>query len=136
MTGWVQQLEQVLPTFRQSLSLSPVFAFVFCVVFVDQCLSFCLFFWSLHCLSFFNLLLLITLLVSSNCSCNSNLSNKNYSKANNMLIYLQKHSLDSNYMKLQTLTTSEKGTYIVMKQPMSLDRLSVHDVSHNEATGN
>jgi hypothetical protein len=39
-------------------------------------------------------------------------------------------------MKLQTLTTSEKGTYIVMKQPMSLDRLSVHDVRHNDATGN
>ena len=36
---------------------------------------------------------------------------------------------------MQPMTTSEKGTYIVMKQPMSLDRLSVHDVSQHEATG-
>ena len=38
---------------------------VLCVCFVDRCLS--CFFWSLHCLSFFDLRITITTLVSSNC---------------------------------------------------------------------
>ena len=55
--------------YRKHLSSSPVFVGVrmtpsldLCVCFVDRCLSFC--FWSLHCLSFFALRLLVTLLVS------------------------------------------------------------------------
>lgn len=48
----------------------------------------------------------------------------------------KKHSLDSNYIKLQTLNVPDKGTYVVMKQPMSLDRLSLHDVSQSDATAN
>jgi hypothetical protein len=44
---------------------------VLCVCFVDRCLSFFPFFWQLYCLLFFDLRLLITLLLSSNCSCNT-----------------------------------------------------------------
>jgi hypothetical protein len=39
-------------------------SFVLCVCFVDRCLSF----WPLYCLSFFDLLILITRLVSSDSS--------------------------------------------------------------------
>ncbi|XP_076095359.1 uncharacterized protein LOC143066243 isoform X2 [Mytilus galloprovincialis] len=48
----------------------------------------------------------------------------------------KKHSLDSNYMKMQTMSTVDKGTYVVIKQPMSLDRLSLHDIGHAEAVAN
>ena len=41
---------------------------VLCVCFVDRCLSF--FPWSSCCLSFFDLWILVTLLISSNSSCN------------------------------------------------------------------
>ena len=41
---------------------------VLCVCFVDRCLFF--FPWSLCCLSFFDLWILVTLLISSNSSCN------------------------------------------------------------------
>lgn len=34
------------------------------------------------------------------------------------------------------MSAADKGTYVVMKQPMSLDRLSLHDVSQTDATGN
>jgi hypothetical protein len=41
--------------------------FVLCVCFVDRCLSFCTcFFWPLYCLSFFDLRILITSLISWN----------------------------------------------------------------------
>jgi hypothetical protein len=60
---------QELPTLREHLSFSGVRVtryLLLCVCFVDRCLSF--FFWLLCCLSFFDLRILITLLVSSNSS--------------------------------------------------------------------
>lgn len=36
---------------------------------------------------------------------------------------------------MQTMSTVDKGTYVVIKQPMSLDRLSLHDIGHAEAVG-
>ena len=64
---------QELPTLPGKLSSPPVFrgvrvtqSLVLCVCFVDCCLSF----WPLCCLSFFNLQILITPLVSSNTSFN------------------------------------------------------------------
>jgi hypothetical protein len=59
-------------TIPEHLSLPPVFSevrvtrsLVLCVCFVDRCLSF--FFWPLCCRFFFNLRILITYLISSNC---------------------------------------------------------------------
>jgi hypothetical protein len=64
-------VEQELLTLPQPLSSPPVLSgvhvtrsLVLCVCFVDRCLSF--FFWSLCCLFFFNIRILITPLVSSN----------------------------------------------------------------------
>jgi hypothetical protein len=64
---------QDLPTLPEQLSSPPAFSgvrvtrsLVLCVCFVDRGLSF--FLWSLCCLSFFDLRILITLLVSSNSS--------------------------------------------------------------------
>ena len=58
--------EQELPTLSEHLSLPSVFnvtrSLVLCVI-VDRCLSF--FFWSLCCLSSFDLMIMITPLVSS-----------------------------------------------------------------------
>jgi hypothetical protein len=71
-TRWVPLVEQELLTLSEPLSLPPVFSgvrvtrsllYVYCVCFVDRCLS--LFFWSLCCLFFFDLLILITPLVTS-----------------------------------------------------------------------
>ena len=64
---------QELPALPEQLSSPPAFSgirvtrsLVLCVCFVDRGLSF--FLWSLCCLSFFDLRILITLLVSSNSS--------------------------------------------------------------------
>jgi hypothetical protein len=64
-------VEQELLTLPEHLSSPPVFSgvcvtrsLVLCVYFVDRCLSF--FFWSLCCLFFFDIQILITPLVSSN----------------------------------------------------------------------
>ena len=82
ITGFVTRLtrrmplvERELPTLPEHLSSCPVFSgvrvarsLVLCVCFVDRCLSFCIFFfWTLCCLSF-DILILITPLVSSNSS--------------------------------------------------------------------
>ena len=69
----MSQVEQELLILPEHLSSPPVFSgvnvtrsFVFCVVFCRLCLS--SFFWSLYCLSFYDLQLLITLLIYSNFS--------------------------------------------------------------------
>ena len=66
-------LEQELFILPQHFSSPPVFSgarvnrsLVLCVCFVDRCLS--CFFWSLSCLSFFDLRILITLVISSSSS--------------------------------------------------------------------
>ena len=71
----VPLVEQDLITFPENLSSPPVFSgvrvtrsLVLCVCFVDRCLSF--FFWSLCCLFFLDLRILIIRLVSSNSSSN------------------------------------------------------------------
>ena len=69
-------VEQELPTLSEHLRCSSVFSWVrftrslvLCVCFVDRCFSFGIFFfWSLCCLFFFDLRILITPLVSSNSS--------------------------------------------------------------------
>ena len=73
LTWRMSLLEQELPTLPEQLSSPPVFSRVLklyvCVCFVDRCLSLYPFFvWSLRCLSFFDLQILITHLVSSNSS--------------------------------------------------------------------
>jgi hypothetical protein len=61
--------------------------------FVDQCLSFLsFFFWSLYCLSFFSLPLLITPLVSSNFSYKGNRRRKNGR-------IMKKHTIQLNIMQ-------------------------------------
>ena len=68
LTRRVPLVEQKRPTLPEHTSSPPVFSgvrsLVLCVCFVDRCLSF--FFWSLCCLSFFDLRILITPEVSSN----------------------------------------------------------------------
>jgi len=73
LTWRVPLVEQELLTLSEHLSSPPVFSgvrvtwsLVFCVCFVDRCLSF--FFWPLCCLYIFDLRILITPLVSSNSS--------------------------------------------------------------------
>jgi hypothetical protein len=90
LTRWVSLVEQELLTLPEHLSSSLVFSgvhvtrsigfidrclsFIY-VCFVDCCLSFCtFFFWSLCCLFFFNIWILITPLVSSNSSYYDHLS--------------------------------------------------------------
>ena len=81
ITGFVTRLARRVPLVEQELLTSsehlrspPVFggvrvtrSLVLYVCFVDSCLSFCTFFWSLYCLSF-DIRILITPLVSSNSS--------------------------------------------------------------------
>ena len=67
-------MNQELPTLTEHLSSRPVFSgvrvtrsLILYVWFVNRCLFFCPFsFWQLCCLSFFDLRIVITLLVSSN----------------------------------------------------------------------
>ena len=68
-----QIAEHILSTLPEQPSLPPVFSgvrvtrsLVYCVCFVDRCLSFL--FWSLCCLFFFEIRILIASLVSSNSS--------------------------------------------------------------------
>jgi len=69
-------VEHELLTLPEHMSSSPVFSWfrvtrslVLCVYFVDRCLSFrTFFFWSLCCLFFFDIRIMITLLVSANTS--------------------------------------------------------------------
>ena len=82
MTGFVTKLtrrvplvEQELLTLPENLSSLPLFSgvrdtwsLVLCVCFVDRCLYFCTF-WPLCYLFFFDLRILISLLVSSSYSC-------------------------------------------------------------------
>ena len=69
----VKTVEQELLILPEHLRLPSVFSgvrvsrsLVLCVCFVDRCLSF--FFWPLCCLFFFDILILITTLVSTNYS--------------------------------------------------------------------
>jgi hypothetical protein len=65
-------VEQELLTLPEHLSSHPVFsgvrvtrALIFCICFVDRCLSFCLlFFWSLCCLFFCLLIIVLSVLLS------------------------------------------------------------------------
>jgi len=70
ITRWVSLVEQELRTLQDQQSSPPVFSGVritqSLVLFVVYCRSLSFFFWSLCCLSFFNLQILITPLVSSN----------------------------------------------------------------------
>ena len=73
LTRRVPQVEQDMRTLTENMSSSPVFSVVLVtrslvlrVIFVDHCFSF--FFWSLCCLSFFVLRIMITPLISSNSS--------------------------------------------------------------------
>ena len=73
LTRQVPLVAQELPVLPEHLSSPPVFSGVsvtwsllLCVCFVDRCLSF--YFWSLCCLFFFDIRILITPLVSSNSS--------------------------------------------------------------------
>jgi len=70
MSRWVSLVEQELPTLQDQQSSPPVFSGVritqSLVLFVVYCRSLSFFFWSLCCLSFFNLRILISPLVSSN----------------------------------------------------------------------
>ena len=75
VTQRVPLLEQELPTLPEHMSSLPVFSgvrvtrsLVLCVCFVDHCLTFFFFSWPLCCLSFFDLHILITPVVSSNSS--------------------------------------------------------------------
>ena len=50
--------------------------------------------------------------------------------------YLQKQSINEpNHIKQQSSSQSDKMQYTVHRQPIALDRLSVHDVSQSEAAG-
>jgi hypothetical protein len=79
LTRRLQLVEQELPTLPEHLSSPSVFTgvrvtryLVLCACFVNRCWSFCIFFvWPLCCLSFFELRILITPLVSSNSFWNS-----------------------------------------------------------------
>ena len=73
LTRRVSLVEQELLTLPEHLSSPSVFSgvrvtrsLVLYVCFVDCCLSFCTFFWSLCCLFFIDIRFLITSLVSSN----------------------------------------------------------------------
>ena len=73
MNWRVSLMEQKLPTLLEHLNSHPVFSgirvtrsLVLCVCFVDRCLFF--YFWTLYCLPFIDIRILITPLVSSNSS--------------------------------------------------------------------
>jgi hypothetical protein len=76
LTRRMPLVEQDLLTLLEHLNSSPVFSgvpvtrsFVLCTYFVDCCLSFLsFFFWTLCCLFFDDFRILITPLISSNCS--------------------------------------------------------------------
>jgi hypothetical protein len=85
-TRRVPIVEQELLTLPEHMSSPPVFSgvcvtqsLVLCVFFVDRCLSFCTFSWPLCCL-FFDILILITPLISSNSSYSTY---KMYNESNN-----------------------------------------------------
>ena len=86
LTRRVPHVEQELLTLPEHLCSPPVFSgvrvtlsLVLCVCFVDRCLSFCIFFsWPLCCLSLFDILILITPLVSSNSSCVNLITRRRY----------------------------------------------------------
>ena len=71
LTRRVPLVEQELLTLPEHLSSHPVFsgvrvtrALIFCICFVDRCLSFCLlFFWSLCCLFFCLLIIVLSVLL-------------------------------------------------------------------------
>lgn len=48
----------------------------------------------------------------------------------------KKHSLDSNHIKMNAAAQNDKANYTVYRQPMALDRLSLHDVPPNDAAVN
>ena len=73
VTRWVPRVEQDLLTLPEHLSYPPVFSvarsLVFCVVFCSSLFVLVFFFfWPLHCLSFFDVRLMIVPLVSSHVS--------------------------------------------------------------------
>lgn len=50
-------------------------------------------------------------------------------------MYFQKHSIDSAHIRLQQQGQTEKTAHTVYRQPVALDRLSVHDINQTDATG-
>jgi hypothetical protein len=57
-------------------------------------------------------------------------------KKNSRHVFFQKQSINEpNHIKQQSTSQSDKVQYTVHRQPIALDRLSVHDVSQTEAAG-